>query len=304
MLASCSTSLDGHSASDAGVLLTDSTSSSLPRPEIPAAGLVAVPLQNREDPAKQQFQIKLMNRTDERFEVTSVRFVWDGFTTDVVPKDSIVVGGQSLDLPVPFPGAVCAGDGSAAIVPPMTSAVVEVGLADGTTRLVPVVDHWHLARELYLDDCLRQRIERVVTVEWTDLRRIEVDGRPVTTGVLRLTRRDGDSPVRVWSVAGTIPYRVEFPDRVDPDPVGAPPLVELGPDQSVVDVAMRFTENRCDPHALAEVKQPFQFVAQIDLGDGVVVAHLVRPDRADETLIRRTANEACVVTGKVVEPGG
>ena len=43
--------------------------------------LVAVPTQNREDPAKNQFQVQIHNGTDDRFDLDGVQFVWDGFTT-------------------------------------------------------------------------------------------------------------------------------------------------------------------------------------------------------------------------------
>ena len=43
--------------------------------------LVAVPTQNREDPAKNQFQVQIHNGTGERYDLDGVQFVWDGFTT-------------------------------------------------------------------------------------------------------------------------------------------------------------------------------------------------------------------------------
>jgi hypothetical protein len=274
------------------------TTTSEPRPPIPEGVLVAVPQQNREDPAKNQFQVKIMNKSDDRFRVTSVQLVWGGFTTERVPKDSIVVAGQSLDLPVPFPGARCVGDGTKAKMPPLETAGVRLGLDDGTEREVPVVDHWFVLRSLYLDDCRRNRIEALVTIEWAELERVEFDGRPVTAGVLRLTRRESTDPVTVTFVSGTIPYNVEFPTVADGEP-----LVTLAVGESVAEVPMRFTEARCDPHALAEVKQPFKFIAQVDLGDGVLVPYIIIPARESWTPIRSTANEGCLVAGKIVELG-
>ena len=78
------------------------------------------------------------------------------------------------------------------------------------------------------------------------------------------------------------------------------PVIVLAADESVAEVPIRFTESRCDPHALAEVKQPHKFVAQVDLGDGVLQPFIVIPDRADWVPMRLTADEACVVTGQVV----
>lgn len=302
-LLACSSSLEPTSAPTAPTSSTAPTTTPAPttteaKPEIPAGVLVAVPQQNREDPAKGQFQVQIVNGTREQFDVTSVQFVWEGYTTPAMPRDSFVVGGQIIDFPVPFPGATCAGDGTLATMPPMDGARVLLGSADGTMREVPVIDKWHLARSLYLDDCLRQRIEREVTIEWADLHEEQYEGRPVTAGVLRLRRGTATGEVRVESIAGTIPYFVEAVDTPIGDTVAVLPA-----DADSVEVPIRFVEGRCDPHALAETKQPHEFVVQVDLGDGELLPHVVRPDAADFVPMRRTADAACVATGQVVFVG-
>ena len=273
---------------------TPASTTSEPELEVPTGVLVAVPQQNREDPAKGQFQVEIVNGTRERFDVSSVQFVWDGFTTPVSERDSIVVGGQTIDFPVPFPGAACVGDGTIETMPSLDDAVVLLGAPDGSVREVPVVDRWHLARRLYLDDCRRQAISDAVTIEWADLHEEEFEGRPVTAGVLRLTRGTGEGEIRIEDVSGTIPY--EF-DALDTD-VGETVAV-LPQDVSSVEVPIRFLEGRCDPHALAEVKQPHQFVAQVDLGGGELLPFVIVPDEADWVPMRLRADEACVITGQV-----
>lgn len=269
-----------------------------PAPTVPDGALVAVPQQNREDPAKQQFQIQVVNGTDERFEVRSVQFVWDGFTTPASPRDSTIVGGQTIDFPVPFPGATCRGAGDLESMPRLDDAIVLIGLDDGSVRTVPVVDRWHLARRLYLDDCERQHIESMVALEWTDLHAGRLDGRPITVGALRLTRRTATDTVTVRAISGTIPYSV---DTVTTE-VGEA-VVVLREGDAVASAPIRIVEGRCDPHALAEVKQPHLFVAQIDLGDGVEHAYTVVPPASAWVPMRQRADEACALTGKVVYAG-
>ena len=124
MLASTVLAVSSAACSDSLVAPDAATASpptTLEEIEIPTGALVAVPQQNREDPAKGQFQVQVVNGTRERFDVTSVQFVWAGFTTAVSPRDSTVVGGQVIDFPVPFPGADCAGDGTAATMPSPSS---------------------------------------------------------------------------------------------------------------------------------------------------------------------------------------
>ena len=265
---------------------------------IPPGLLVAVPQQNREDPAKGQFQVQMVNDTDERFEVSSVQFVWDGYTTPVTPRDSTIVAGQIIDFPVAFPGATCVGNGLVDTMPPPENAVVLLGLEDGSVREVPVIARWHLARRLYLEDCQRQFIAASVTIVWADLHEEQFEGRPVTAGLLRLTRGAGTGTITIDTISGTIPYSFEPVDTAADEPV-----IMLGAGDDVGEVPIRFTESRCDPHALAEVKQPHKFVAQVDLGDGVLRPFIVVPDQRDWVPMRRTADEACVVTGQVVFVG-
>jgi hypothetical protein len=269
-----------------------------PKLPIPEGVLVAVPQQNREDPAKNQFQVELVNGTRERFDVTSVQFVWDGYTTPSTPRDSTIVGGQTIDFPVRFPGSDCIGDGTIDDMPSLDTATVLLGLDDGSVREVPVVDRWHLARRLYLEDCQRQRIAAAVTIEWADLHEETYQGRPVTVGVLRLSRGTGGGTITVVSVSGTIPYSFETVDTGPDEPVATLPA-----GSSVTEVPIRFTESRCDPHALAEVKQPHKFIAQIDLGDGVLQPYIIIPDDQWWIPMRVTADAACVATGQVVFVG-
>ena len=98
-----------------------------------------------------------------------------------------------IDFPVPFPGADLrrrrhAGDDA----DPRRRAGCVLLLDSGETVEVPVVDKWHLARKLYEDDCEKQMIDAQVAIEWVDLHEDEFEGRPVTVGEFRLTRRDGD----------------------------------------------------------------------------------------------------------------
>jgi hypothetical protein len=274
---------------------TTTTEAEIP---IPTGQLVAVPQQNREDPAKQQFQVQIVNGTQDRFQVVSVQFVWDGFTSPPTTRDSIVVRGQVIDFPVPFPGATCAGDGTLASMPSLDDAVVLLGLDDGTVREVPVIDRWHLARRLYLEDCQRQFIDRQVAIEWVDLHEEQYEDRPVTAGELRLTRRDGTGTISIESVSGTIPYDFE---AVDTDP--GQTVITLDAGTASVSVPIRFVEGRCDPHALAEVKQPHKFVAQVDLGDGVLLPYIIVPPEDMFVPMRLTADAACVATGQVVFVG-
>jgi hypothetical protein len=269
-----------------------------PKLEIPLGVLVALPTQNREDPAKNQFQVQIHNGTDVRYDIDGVQFQWAGFTTPMTDRDSVFVGGQVIDYPVPFPGAACVGDGTRATMPSLDDAKVVLLLDSGETVDVPVLDKWHLARKLYEDDCEKQMIDAQVGIEWVDLHEGEFEGRPVTVGGLRLTRRAGEGEFTILAVSNTIPFAF---DAIDSDP--GEPVVTLAADADEAEVPIQFIESRCDPHALAEIKQPTKFVAQVLLGDGSQHPYIIYPERSLWTPMRLTADKACYQLGKVVFVG-
>ncbi len=270
------------------------TTTTEPEIVIPDGILAAMPTQNRVDPAKGQFQVKVVNLTDERFTVVGVQFVWEGFTTELTERSDIVVGGQRIDLPVKFPGANCVGDGTRASMPDVESATARLVLDDGTERMIPVYDVDHLARRLYLEDCERQMVEALVGIEWVDLHTSEHDGRPVTAGELRLTRRASAATVSVLSVSNNVLFVFEAADT----PLGDP-VVTLDEGVDEASARIRFIESRCDPHAISESSQPFKFVAQVDLGGGDVHPFIVTPPVEAQDPMRQTMEAACTQLGEV-----
>ena len=274
------------------------TTTTEPEIEIPDGILAAMPTQNRVDPAKGQFQVKILNRTDERFLVIGVQFVWEGYTTPVTERHDIVVSGQQIDFPVKFPGATCIGDGTRATMPDPATATVRLILDDGSERILPVFDVDHLARRLYLEDCERQIINSLVAIELVDLHAVEVDGRPVTEGALRLTRRASTSTVSVLTVSNNVLFAFEAPDA----PLGGP-IVTLDEGVDQASALIRFVESRCDPHAISEASQPFKFVAQVDLGGGDVHPYILMPPVEAQIPMRQTMEAGCEALGKVVFAG-
>jgi hypothetical protein len=291
VVVSCGGDVAAPAASSTSIAASTTTEADVP---LPTGVLFAVPTQNREDPAKGQFQVQLHNDTDGRYDLTAVQLRWAGYTTPVVERTAVIVGGQTVDLPVPFPGATCVGDGTIDTMPSLDDAAVVLRLADGSEVEMPVVDQFHLARRLYLEDCERQMIDAQVGIEWVDLHEEDFEGRPVTAGSLRLTRRDGTGEVTVRSVSNTVPYEFVAVDTAVGEAVAVLPD---GAEQ--VDVPVRFLESRCDPHALAEVKQPTKFIARIVLGDGTEHPYIIYPERSYWNAMRATADEACVILGEI-----
>ncbi|MEQ1872786.1 MAG: hypothetical protein ABL953_03580 [Ilumatobacteraceae bacterium] len=258
---------------------------------IPPGILAAMPFQNRLDVAKDIFQMKLYNGTDEDLPVVGVQFVWVGMTTPVSDRANMLIAGDRLDYPVSLAPATCIGDGTIDDMPDPQEAHVRVLLADGRELQAPVFDVLHFARRLYLTDCERQFIGTQVAIEWVDLHEAMLDGRPVTEGSLRLTRLAGEGVVTVALIRPTIIFGFEVLDSAGDF------VAVLPEDADAVDVPIRFIEGRCDAHASAEVSQPFQFTATLDLGDGVERTFAMPIPKADQIPMRARVEAGCEFLG-------
>ncbi len=251
-----------------------------------------MPFQNRLDVPDGIFQVKLYNGTDQRFDIVGVQLLWDGLTTPVSERKNPLIAGDRLDYPVTLAPATCVGDGAVEDMPDPQKAVVRVLLADGGEVLAPVFDVKHFARRLYLEDCERQFIAKQVVIEWVDMHQATLDQRPVTVGLLRLTRLEGTGEMTVLLISNNILFTFVGPEAGD----GSVAL--LPEDSQTVSVPIRFIEGRCDAHAMSETSQPFLFQATLDLGDGVERSYAMPIPLADQIPMRHRLEAACAVLGE------
>jgi len=170
-------------------------------------------------------------------------------------------------------------------------------LADGSTRTAAVIDDDATLATIHALACQRQMITQQVTIAFVDVRRTELDGRPITIARLQVQHAAALGMVRVLSASGTIPFTLQFPEVRD----GAAALLELPAGTPSASTALRFTEGRCDAHAFAEAKQPFRFVLLADVGDGMPRPYVVEPDPALQPEMLSTAAQGCAALG---ETGG
>ena len=296
-LAACSDSPSSSSSKTVAAASTSvaaSTTTSVAEPEIviPPGILAAMPFQNRLDVAKGIFQMKMYNGTDEALPIVGVQLVWAGMTTPVSDRANTLIAGDRLDYPVLLAPATCVGDGTVGDMPDLSEAYVRVLLADGRELQAPVFDVLHFARKLYLDDCERQFIATQVGIEWFDLHEMTLEGRPVTIGLLRLTRLAGEGTVTIESVRPTIIFTFNVLGAAAGDVVAVLPE---GADR--LDVPVQFLEGRCDAHAASEVSQPFEFSATLDLGDGVQRTYPLPIPQGEQVAMRRRLDTACEYLG-------
>lgn len=284
--------------SPSGSVLTVATTIAETPIAIPDGVFAAMPIQNRLDVAKGIFQVQLINGTSDSVDVVAVQFVWDGLTTSIAYRENSVVAGDRIDFPVPLAQANCSGDGTQDSMPDPQLAVVKATLRDGRVLEVPVFDVKHFARNLYLKDCERQHIIRQVEIQFADLHEVTFEGRPVTEGVLRLTRRQSLDTIEVTFISNTINFTFVSLG------VSQGPVATLRSDQSTMEVPVRFIEGRCDAHALSESSQPFKFYAVVRLGDGLERTFITLPDVIDQAPMRKSVESACKILGATRSGGG
>jgi hypothetical protein len=271
-------------------------------PRATTPGLTVDPGQYRDDVVADRLQLTITNRTGSAIEVAGIQLVWAGMTTGPTPHPLTIGDGQRVDLPVPVGAAVCSIDGAATgAAPSVDDARAVLTLADGSTRIAAVNDADGTLTGLFDAACERQMIAEQIIVRFTDVVEADIDGRPVSVGNLTVQRRRSTGIITVVDAGDTIPFRLHFPDAV----VGGS-ILQLSAAEQRGSIGVQFLEGRCDAHAVAEAKQPFRFVLQIDLGDGIVRPLAVEPEPVLHEAMLAVVARGCQALGDTgtLSPGG
>ena len=233
---------------------------------VDALGLSATLEQYREDEVANRLSIKVTNGGDEPVQIETLRLAWPGLAdTEPYELDYPVFPGVRVDLRVHLGEAVCSSPPQL-VEPTPTIAIAAVANTPEGEITFPVTDPLGILDRVYPRQCKRQAVEYAVGItmgdEWTDQSLDPVE----MSGTLTVERRATTEPVTVVAIHGSVVVSM----------VAESAPVTLGPDDDVLDVPVVAGQNRCDSHALGEVKKPFQFVVDLLIGDDAV-AYLVSP---------------------------
>lgn len=240
----------------AGATEAESPSSSGPStaPAGPAAvpGIEAEAVQLRTDAAVGgRFQVRVTATGDEPFTVTSVALDSPGFgAVPPVATDTEFAPGRTFDLRTPLGPLRCAADADPAVA---RLTVARAGRAPEELR-VPLAGD--VLGRLHEAGCAADALRELVDLQVTGLR---AEGDELV-GRLALARRSGTDEVRATRIARSVLVDVE----------AELPLVLAG-DADAADGEVRFTPATCEPHVLAETKQPFRFPVGVDVAGGTEV---------------------------------
>lgn len=224
-----------------------------PEPE-PVEGLLATVATNRLFVTRHAFGVGLRNVGETPVSVVSVRLDSGLYEPAATGAETVLLqpGGRRFVVPVPYGEPRCGDDADP------TYAVV-VSTDDGREVRVPAIEEFPGAiPRLHERECftvgVHDQVDFRLGDEWAQ------DGIAIT-GELLLEQRHPGTAVAVDDVRGNVIFTVDV-DRDDR------PILRVDDDESTASIPITVSADRCDPHAVAEFKQPYVFQSWIAVGGG------------------------------------
>jgi hypothetical protein len=247
---------------------------------LPELKLRATAEQWRQDEVARQLGIALHNDGDAPVWISRVEPDLPSFEGEA-PVDTPALlppNGLRVDVTVPYGTGGCTAAAEA-------SYVTVVARVEGDTRTQRVrlaLPHPNeLLNRLLADDCAAETVRKSVTLrfgDWTDL---GADGVRGSLVVERTAAATGTA--RLHSFDGNVMYRLAYRT--------ANPLAEVTAAAPVATLPFTASPLRCDLHAFAEVKKPFEFPVRVSLDGGRQLYTTVPVDDDDrkalDTMLRR-----------------
>lgn len=200
----------------------------------------------------------MTNTGDADLVVRSVALEWPGYPGGVPsPADPTIPAGHTLDLRLELPDPACDPTGDAPAV-----GVVETEQGTVREELGPTGTTY--LERLWRTQCDVALVEGALDLSYSTTWRVVGSGTGARAlGDLVLRRREGEEPVEVAGVDGSVLHGLRLP---------GPTL--LAPGADVARVPLEITPgNRCDEHARGQATAPFDFSVRLRIGDRRPFAH-------------------------------
>ena len=252
-----------------------STTSAAPAPP-PVPGIEAEVVRHRTDvPVAGQVHVRVTDTGDRPFTVTAVAIDSPGFAP--LPPTALTAAfepGRTVDLRTAY------GEPDCAAQPGPLAARLTVARPDGTVEELRVPLAGDDLDVVHREACA---VAGVLAVAGTGLTDLAAAGDSVT-GTLVLTRTgDDDRAVTVVDARRSVVLDL----AVD----GLP--LELRPGEERTTAGVSFTAASCEPHVLADTKQPFVFPLWIGVGDAEPVPVPLSVDPAQQALLWDLLGRVC-----------
>ncbi|WP_448641347.1 hypothetical protein [Geodermatophilus sp. URMC 63] len=268
---------DGSAPSSAVPSSASSSSVPLPAgPSVPAVpGIEAEVRQWRTDEAVGgQVQVTVTDTGAQPFTVTSVAIESAGFAP--VPDRPVQVEfppGRRFDLPTQYGEVVC----DRAAEP--AAARLTVVRPDGGSEQLRVPLAAEVLGRIHTEECAVRAVLAVADVAVSGL---ALDGEAATGSVVLTRAGDDDRAVEVVRLGRNVVYGVG---------VDLPATLAAG--ERRLEVPVEFTSASCDPHVLAETKQPYVFPMAVRVGDDDQVPVDLPLDQAQRDVLAALVDRVC-----------
>ncbi|SHN83119.1 hypothetical protein SAMN05660350_03376 [Geodermatophilus obscurus] len=248
------------------------TSAALP----PVPGIEAEVVRHRTDvPVAGRVHVRVTGTGDQPFTVTAVAIDSPGFAP--LPSTALTAAfepGRTIDLRTAF------GEPDCAAQPGPLAARLTVARPDGTVEELRVPLAGDDLDVVHREACAVAGVLAVAGVGLTDL---AAAGDSVTGTVVLTRTGDDDRAVTVVDARRSVVLDL----AVD----GLP--LELRPGEERATAGVSFTPASCEPHVLADTKQPFVFPVWIEVGDAEPVPVPLSVDPAQQALLWDLLGRVC-----------
>jgi hypothetical protein len=230
----------------------------------PVGGLIASIGTNRLYALDRGFGLRLQNVGIEPVIVRHLQLDSPLFETVEPTDEEVLLPAQHRGyvLPLPYGEARCRGE-----PPPAFDAVVVLDGGEELRVHATEEDPGAIGR-LHERECAAAEVRALVDLRWGD--DWVTESNEAVRGELVLEQRRAGAAVAVEDAAGSVIFTV-LPEA------GGPPILRVDDDQPTAAVPVVISADRCDPHALAESKRTFAFVAWVAVGDAEAVPVDVEP---------------------------
>jgi hypothetical protein len=223
-----------------------------------------------------QVQVRLTNTGTTPFTVTEVALDSPGFEPlPARPVDADFAPGRTIDLPTPYGVVDCAAP------PDPAAAPLTVVRAGGAAEEVRVPLAGGTLAQVHAEECAAVAVAAVVGVAVEGL----TEAGEAVAGELVLARRTGDEPVEVAALGRSVVLEPALDAEL---------LVTLVAGRDRLRLPVSFRPTTCEPHLLAETKQPFVFPLRLTVGDGDEVTVDLPLDDAQEGLLQELLGRVCI----------
>lgn len=200
---------------------------------------------------------------------------------DLPPGGTIGVG-----LAAKYGDGVCNGEIPTKAQPAEAAVMITYSDGDRAEHRWALPDPHDFLSLLLRQECERQKIAATVqlglTGPWEQAE--SADGKPSIRATLNLRLTDPAATVEIAQMRGSVLYNL--------DPVGA--LTPIDGSAPQVAIPVEFTNNRCDPHAVAASQQSFIFRLWLRIDSSEPIATvLTTPDDAATEQLRRLITIGC-----------